>query len=407
MKRNLKSSKLFIIIVIIILTVSVMYLTAAKPAGQIELERLSASYNKNTKIEEESVKEQEQLKYNSNTSGLGMGLFSTSTPSVFEGYVDTLLTNGFNELRIDIPNYQDTTWLAQSKEAVKKAVAKGAKVIWGVSSYNTTNPNYTITAENWPAFRQAILDNAKWAQDNGVYEFQLGNEEEMHIWRHPVSIIRTNNTATATFGEDHGFTSASPVIIWGGSPSDFNAYSATPVNITVTGPKTFTYPSAGNDGSVSNPWGTFIGNVAEATIQSNIKALATEVQAIFTRGNVSYTSSDGYFMEKWHALGRGDIDILAWNVYSNQDGWQNDITNMINWWGSDNTYITEFNLNYNSLADYSTDEAAQAAGLNSMIDYIKASGVSRAYYFCYPGDKFGALKGDGTYKLLWNNAILG
>ncbi len=380
-------------------------LTAARPISQIELKRLSGSADKNTNSEEEITQNEKGLEY-SKWSGLGMGLFSTKEPQVFDGYIDTLLANGFTELRIDIPNYQHTSWLARSKEAVSRAAAKGVDVVWGVSSYNTSNPDYTITAENWPAFRQAILDNAKWAQDNGVFEFQLGNEEDMHIWRHPVSITRTNNIATATFKEDHGFTASNPVTIWGGEPSDFNAYSADPVIITVTGPKTFTYPSVGSDGQVSNPRGTFIGNISEDAIQANIKALATEVQAIFTRGNISYTASSSYFMNKWHALGRGDIDILAWNVYSNQSSWQDAITNMMDWWGADHTYITEFNLNYKSLDAYSADEGAQAVALASMIDYIKASGITRANYFCYPGDQFGALKGDGNYRELWNNAIL-
>jgi len=402
-KKNLKHLIVTTLFVIMILLVVFLFSTASKPFNQAELEIMLSSADVN-KAESGSLKEN-GLEHNK-WSGLGMGLFSTSTPSIFDNYIDTLLANGFTELRIDIPNYQDKTWLAQSKDAVAKAAARGANVVWGVSSYNTSNPNYTITAENWPSFRQAILDNAKWAQDNGVYEFQLGNEEDMHIWRHPVSITRTNNIATATFEEDHGFTAGNPVIIWGGNPSDFNAYSANPVMITVTGPKTFTYPSMGDDGQVSNPRETFIGNMPETTIEANIKALATEVQAIFTRGNISYTTSDSYFMDKWHALGRGDIDILAWNVYSNQESWQNDVANMINWWGADHSYITEFNLNYRSLDDYSTDEAAQAAALTSMIEYIKSSGVTRANYFCYPGDKFGAMKGNGSYRELWNNAIL-
>ncbi|MBE3115033.1 MAG: hypothetical protein IMZ59_05880 [Actinobacteria bacterium] len=405
LKKNLKHSIVSILIVIMVLLVAFIFLAASKPVSQIGLKRISGSADKNINKEEGNTPKEKGLEY-SKLSGLGMGLFSTSTPSIFDGYVDTLLANGFTELRIDIPNYQDTTWLTQSKTAVIRAIAKGANVVWGVSSYNTSNPDYTITAENWPAFRQAILDNAKWAQENGVYEFQLGNEEDMHIWRHPVSITRTNNVATATFEEDHGFTAGNPVTIWGGNPSDFNAYSANPVMITVTGPKTFTYPSVGDDGQVSNPRETFVGNMPEATIEANIRVLATDVQAIFTRGNISYTTSDSYFMDKWHALGRGDIDILAWNVYSNQDSWQNDVTNMINWWGADHSYITEFNLNYKSLDDYSTDEAVQAAALASMIEYIKSSGVTRANYFCYPGDQFGAIKGNGTYRELWNNAIL-
>lgn len=404
-KKNLKNPIVSILTAVMVLLIVFIFLPASKPVSQSELEIMSVPLDRNMNKEKAGAPEEKESGYNK-WSGLGMGLFSTSTPSIFDSYVDTLLANGFTELRIDIPNYQDAAWLAQSKSAVIRAISKGANVIWGVSSYNTSNPNYTITTENWPAFRQAILDNAKWAQDNGVYEFQLGNEEDMHIWRHPVSITRTNNIATVTFEEDHGFTAANPVIIWGGNPSDFNAYSANPVMITVTGPKTFTYPSAGNDGQVSNPHETFIGNIPETTIEANIRALAAEVQTIFTRGNISYTSSDSYFMDKWHTLGRGDIDILAWNVYSNQDNWQNDITNMVNWWGAEHSYVTEFNLNYRSLNDYSTDEAVQAAALTSMIEYIRASGVARAYYFCYPGDQFGALKGNGTYRELWNNAIL-
>ncbi|GAG97907.1 unnamed protein product, partial [marine sediment metagenome] len=38
-----------------------------------------------------------------------------------------------------------------------------------------------ITAENWEAQREAILSVAKWAQENGVHEFQIGNEEEKHV----------------------------------------------------------------------------------------------------------------------------------------------------------------------------------------------------------------------------------
>jgi hypothetical protein len=386
MKKNIKNLIVFILVAAILLLVVTVSLGASKSVNKIKSKDISTTSN----IQD------------GNRPGLGMGLFSTSDTSTFDGYIDTLLASGFTELRIDIPNYQDANWLAQSKAAVKRAVAKGANVIWGVSSYNKSNSDYTITAENWPAFRQAILDNAQWAQENGVYEFQLGNEEDMHIWRHPISITRANNIATVTFEEDHGFTAGNPVIIWGADPEDFNAYSANPVMITVTGAKTFTYPSAGADGSIANPSGTFIGNISEATIEANIKAVATDVQAIFTRGNVSYTTSDSYFMDKWHALGIGDIDLLAWNIYANMDNWQASITNMINWWGSEHSYITEFNLNYNSLNDYSADEAVQAEGLASMIDYIYSSGVTRANYFVYKAEGFGALKGDGTYRLLWS-----
>jgi hypothetical protein len=81
------------------------------------------------------------------------------------GAADTWLANGFTEIR-DLRNYQDTINVNGSKAAVIAANAKGLKFIWGVSAQS-------ITAENWPTFRQAILDAAQWAQDNDVYEFRI------------------------------------------------------------------------------------------------------------------------------------------------------------------------------------------------------------------------------------------
>jgi hypothetical protein len=37
-----------------------------------------------------------------------------------------------------------------------------------------------------------------------------------------------------------------------------------------------------------------------------------------------------------------------------------------------------------------------------MIEYIKASGITRAYNFCWNPGRFGVLKDDGTYRLLWD-----
>jgi hypothetical protein len=276
-------------------------------------------------------------------------------------------------------------------------------VTWGVSSNAFNSADYVITTENWPTFRAAILDAAAWAQANGVYEFQLGNEEELHIWRHPVSLVRSANIVTATFTEDHGFTAGNPIDIWNAGPSSFNFHGT----ITVTGAKTFTYPSAGTNGSVSNPADVFIGNMPEGTIQANLKSVATSVQAIFTRGNVSYSTTGDWFMGEWHSLGRGDIDILAFNAYTNlftpPHDWTWGLANQVAWFGSDHTYLTEFSLNSGSLDAYSADEAVQAAGTTTMLAAIKAAGITRANFFVYgPDNTYGARKADGTYRELWN-----
>lgn len=260
-------------------------------------------------------------------SGLGMGLFFS-----WESGVDTMLANGFTNLRIDIPDYQDSD-LIWSKAMVIRTIAKGAKVVWGVTSNPGDNPDYIITAESWSTFRQAILDNAQWAQDNGVFEFQIGNEEEYHI-----------DETTMTVEQ----------------------------------------------------------------LISNLKSVATEVKQIFTNGNVSYTCADEH-IDDWVVAGKGDLDILASNIYKGGNGyysepWKAKIDNLVNAFGVDGTYITEFNLSWSSLDDYSTDEAIQAADLTEMIGYIKASGITRAYYFCWKG-YLGVVKDDGTYRLLWDSLL--
>jgi hypothetical protein len=270
-------------------------------------------------------------------SDLGINLFETENTSEFDGNVDILLANGFTELRMysDWYNWDTDTAL---KSAVVSAITKGAQVILVVQSGGRT-----LTSSNWDDYADAVLDAAQWAQDNGVYEFQLGNEEEMH-----------NDDTTLT----------------------------------------------------------------DAQVRDNFKSVATDAQEIFTRGNISYScSARSIDIDSWIAIGKEDIDILASNVYMGgegyyNNGWETLITNLVNAFGADGTYLTEFGPSWTSLDDYSTDEAEQTAAVAEMIEYIKASGMTRALFFCYEdptwlsGDIFGARKDDGTYRLLWNQALL-
>jgi hypothetical protein len=324
------------IIILLVLCLTLLLLTGCK-VNTVNPKTTSGNLENQENTEKPVIVDTEEsgTVYPQKWPGLGMGLFSTYNTSEFDGYVGILLANGFTELRIDIPGYQNTVWLEQSKAAVIRAVAKGAKVIWGVSSNNGADPDNTITSTTWLDYRAAILDAAQWAQDNGVYEFQLGNEEEYH-----------NDDTTLT----------------------------------------------------------------DAQLIANLKSVATDVQAIFTNGNVSYSCWGGS-IDDWITAGKSDIDILASNVYmggegSYGNGWKTLITNLVDAFGADGTYLTEFGPSYTSLDDYSTDEAEQAEAVAEMIEYIKASGITRAFYFCYQSDKFGALKNDGTYRLLWSQALL-
>jgi len=218
---------------------------------------------------------------------------------------------GFTTSYVYIENYVDT-WLA--------------------NGFTTT-----ITSTNWPNFRAAILSAATWAQANGVYEFQIGNEEEWHI-----------DETTMTV----------------------------------------------------------------AKLITNLKSVATDVKAIFTNGNVSYSCGRS-FISNWATAGKGDLDILASNIYIMGEGhplgdidWEGEIDSLITAFGVNGTYLSEFAPSYTSLEYYSTDEAVQAAAVTEMLDYIKASGMTRALYYEWEGDDFGVVKDDGTYRLLWNQALL-
>ena len=262
-------------------------------------------------------------------SGLGLaGIWSGNTSDL-----DTILANGFIDLR-SCPDYQRN--LAPSKAFVREMVSKGARVVWGLTCGSLNK----ITAASWNNFRLAILDAAQWAQDNGVFEFQIGNEIE--LW---------NDDTTLT----------------------------------------------------------------DAQVRTNLKSLATEVKAIFTNGNISYSCSCTLAdINGWISLGKGDIDILAANMYmeySHGDPitWKDRIDSLVAAFGTSGTYLSEFGPSVTGLNDFSTDEAVQAAAVTEMIDYIKASGMERALYYMWKDDGdayFGVVKNNGTYRLLWNQALL-
>ena len=272
-------------------------------------------------------------------SGIGMCVCPTSDnvnalSNFFSAQMANLVAAKFTDVRMTCCNWNSIGSINRGKAAVALAVAMGLNVIWGVSGSGNV-----MTLFNWKAYSDKVLELAAWAESNGVYEFQIGNEEE-----------------------------------------SFND------NTTLTDTK----------------------------LRENLRTLAIAVKAIFKRGKVSYSCQfDDFAVDPWIDEGKGDIDLLAINCYRGglnfDNRWKTSITNMVNTFGVDGTYITEFNLSGHGLSYWSTDEAEQASGLAEMIDYIKASGVKRAMYFAYYDDMrpagpvgFGALKTDKTYRKLWN-----
>ena len=277
-------------------------------------------------------------------TGLGISVYSTSDnpdpwelSDFFEDQIDDLLANGFTDIRIDIVVADNAEANVVSKAAVAIAVGKGVNVIWGVCFWS----GGTLTAANWPAHRQLILDAALWAQNNGVSEFIIGNEEE-----------NCNDDTTLT----------------------------------------------------------------DSQLRTNYRSLATDVQAIFTNGDIIYSYA-WESRDEWASEGKGDIDLLGINFSIGGSGvfndyWKSMLDDMVEGIGADGLIITEFEPSYVNLDDYSEDEAVQAAAVTEMIDYIKTTGIKRALFFNYYDDPqpfgppgFGALKTNKTYRLLWQSLL--
>lgn len=265
-------------------------------------------------------------------SGIGMNMsfgWYNDDGSFAGSLVDELVANGIYDLR-QIEEWDVPARLALAKTASIIAKNKGARVVFGVLQNNT------LTAANWGDYRTAVLSAAQWAQDNGMYEFQIGNEEEYH-----------NDDTTLT----------------------------------------------------------------DAQLIANLKSLATEVQAIYTSGNVSYSCfSDN--INDWVTAGKGDIDLLASNIYMewgdhHAEPWQSEIDALVTAFGVNGTYLSEFGPNSYGVNSYSTDESVQAAGVVTELNYIIASGITRAYYYEYISDDFGAKTYADHFRLLWYELVSG
>jgi len=273
--------------------------------------------------------------YQQKWSGLGINLLPHWLTEIFDDHIDTLLANDFTEIRIELPDWDNKDDIYKCRIMIPRAVSKGAKIVWGITNFGGDD----LTSTTWANFRAEVLTQAAWAEANGVFEFQIGNEIENHI-----------------------------------------------------------------DGTT----------LTVAQLINNLKSLATEVQAIFTSGNISYTCESNNISD-WVTAGKGDIDIIASNVYmeddlGNPEPWQDKISSLVSGFGVNGTYLSEFGLSWSGVDVYSEDEAIQAAAVTEMIDYIKASGMTRAFYFFYADmswvSGYGALKEDGTYRLLWSQALL-
>jgi hypothetical protein len=260
------------------------------------------------------------------------------------------------------------------------------KLLYGTSWH----PQYIPTATTYIS---KILEEATWAQANLAEgdDFLIGNENELSGSLASLSmssLSRTSNIATANFATAHGLVTGDTIAVAGASPTNFNA--AEPgVSVTVTSPTQFTYNSVGTDGaSAGSPRIT----QTRRGVARSMKAIAVLVRAIYTKGNLIYSVSQGHY-NKWIEEGITpgvDVDKLALNAYGANlfSAFKTYVDEMWAAFG-DNMIMTEVNVHEgwsSTVAQGSTPglrrfERPYADENMKRVNYCLSKGIDEIYWF--------------------------
>lgn len=117
----------------------------------------------------------------------------------------------------------------------------------------------------------------------------------------------------------------------------------------------------------------------DATVRSDLKTLATAVQAIYTVGSVSYQTSQSH-IAAWNTIGRGNIDILGFNCYDSLANFSTNVALVFADFGA-NGCITEWNCN-NGYTGAGSEQVLETETRNRLA-ILAASGISSAYFFTF------------------------
>lgn len=83
---------------------------------------------------------------------------------------------GVNKVRVAMPTFTSSSAISKVREVATIAKSVGHYVIYGVTAGDGT----TFDQTEWGSFKAQLPSEALWASQNGIDEFSLGNEEELH-----------------------------------------------------------------------------------------------------------------------------------------------------------------------------------------------------------------------------------
>lgn len=283
--------------------------------------------------------------------------------------------------------------------------------------------------------RAYMLQEAQWAQDNEMDAFCINNEcligaAHINVGMIPTTLIRASNVATATFPYDHGLTTGDYIFVAGGTDATFrvaDSYNDETVQCTVTGDRAITYPSTGDDGDAT---GSYRVNWSGLEKVRKIKADAVAAQAIFTRGPVVYSESQGH-SAPWILLGitpGTDVDLYGHNGYGSTgeatttgyNSWKTEVDTIWAEFG-ENMIVTELNCVLDGAPLGTVEgldcedrgfEVVHAKEVKRRVDYLRSLGMEQVYYFgsqqgqmfynTWPSRSFGSRYLKGDYRPVYN-----
>lgn len=145
-------------------------------------------------------------------------------------------------------------------------------------------------------------------------------------------------------------------------------------------------------------------SLPNGTLRANLRQLATDCQAIYTKGPISYSSSifTGNEIGAWTNEGLGGLDRIGFNLYGSDNVFaisaQAIVTNFdnkgfVSEWGTSNGYH-DFN-----------NESLYEQAINKRRKLLINSGVEEAYYYNYmeSGNKWGIKMYPitGDHRIAW------
>lgn len=274
----------------------------------------------------------------------------------------------------------------------------------------------TITTHNWQAAHDAIVAEATYLQAQGIaVEFAVGNEYEgtFGIVFAVSSLTQTAGLATCVTQAAHGFQTGDTITIYGANQSGYNgAFTITVINST-----TFTF--AVNSGTVTPATGTVNAiSMSLATLNANIRQLATDVKAVYSLGKVSYgcfnnTVNGVSAYSDWIANGLGGLDLISIHQYpgviTTGGGYVKplgpDPASMVAAFGS-KCYVSEFGLSGSSTNFAAMPTETAVNGMRTLYASLKST-VGMALVWAFSGDldadnKFAMRNTDGTFNPVWD-----